>query len=118
MNLMLLAAKDSLKRFGAPGKYTRISAGVYNIETGSATSTSTEYTIQMYEKNIKISQFNYPNLIGKSASIFYVCADAITFAPQPQDVIEFNSIKYVVDSYTNHMAHGQVVLYKILAVRS
>ena len=118
MNYFLNAVKQALKTNGAIGKYTRISAGVYDIESGTSTDTSQTYSVQMYEKHIKTSQYNYPNLIGKQVSMFYIAADSLAFLPQIKDVIEFASTKFTVDSFSEHMAHGQVVMYKIVAVRS
>jgi len=118
MNHFLTAVKQNLRLHGAIGIYTRVSAGVYDIETGTASTTSSSLSIQMYEKHIKTSQYNYPNLIGKQVSMFYVAADSLTFVPQPKDVIEFSGTKFTVDSFSEHMAHGQVIMYKILTVRT
>lgn len=118
MNKFLASVKAALLRNGALGTYTKYSASVYNIETSSNTSTTTDYQIQMYEKNISTSQYNFPNLIGKQVSMFYIAADSIPFVPQIKDVITFNGTKFAVDSFTEHMAHGQVVMYKIVAVRN
>lgn len=118
MNYFLQAVKQALSEHGAIGKYIRVSAGVYNIESGSSVNTSTEYSIQMYEKHVKTSQFNFPNLIGKQVSMFYISADSLAFVPSVKDVIEFNSSKFIIDSFSEHVAKGQVIMYKILAVRS
>lgn len=118
MNLFLAAVKDALRRNGTTGTYTKVSAGVYSIETGSSTSTTTDYQIPMYEKHVKTSQYNFPNLIGKQVSMFYIAADSIPFVPQIKDSITFNGTKFAVDSFSEHMAHGQVVMYKVVAVRT
>lgn len=118
MTYFLAAVKQNLKAHGALGKYIRVSAGVYDIESGTSASTSQSYSVQMYEKHIKTSQYNYPNLIGKQVSMFYLAADSISFVPKIKDEIEFNGTKFVVDSFSEHMAHGKVIMYKVVAVRT
>lgn len=118
MNAFLAAVKQNLKLHGTIGKYTRVSAGVYDIETGTSSNTSSTFSVQMYEKHIKTSQYNFPNLIGKQVSMFYLAADSINFLPQIKDVIEFAGTKFTVDSFSEHMAHSQVIMYKIVAVRT
>lgn len=118
MNQFLSAVKDALARNGAVGTYTKVSASVYDIETSSSTSTNVDYSVQMYEKHIKTSQYNFPNLIGKQVSMFYIAADSLEFVPRVKDVIAFNGTKFTVDSFSEHMAHGQVVMYKVVAVRT
>jgi hypothetical protein len=117
MNEFLVATKQALNLHGKPAVYTRVSAGVYDIETGGQTNTSTDHTIVMYKKHIRANQYNYPNLVGKDAAMFYIAADALAFLPNFKDTITFDSIKYEVQSYNEHAAKGQVVLIKILAVK-
>lgn len=118
MNHFLSAVKQTLKMHGALGSYTRVSAGVYSIETATSVNTSSTYSVQMYEKHIKTSQYNFPNLIGKQVSLFYIAADSLNFVPQIKDIIEYSNTKFTVDSFSEHVAHGQVIMYKVIAVRS
>lgn len=116
-NDFLRATKQLLQLHGKPAIYSRISAGVYDIETGSTTNSSSDISLQMYKKHLRANQYNYPNLIGKDAAVFYVAVDALTFTPKARDYITFDGVKYNVDSYSEHAAHGMVVLYKILGVK-
>ena len=50
--------------------------------------------------------------------MYYIAADIIPFVPQIKDSITFNGTKFAVDSFSEHMAHGQVVMYKVVAVRT
>jgi hypothetical protein len=118
MNYFLQAVKQVLSEHGALGKYIRVSASVYDIETASSTTTDTTYNVRMYEKHVKTSQFNFPNLIGKQVSMFYIAADSLAFVPSVKDVIEFNGTKFTIDSFSEHVAKGQVIMYKIVAIRS
>ena len=117
-NNFLTITKQALKTHGIVGRYTRVSAGVYNVETGTKTDTSTEYSIQMYKKHVKASQYHYPDLIGTDSAIFYIASDSFSFAPSIKDKITYNGEQYKIVSYAEHIAQGQVVLYKILATKA
>jgi hypothetical protein len=117
-NDFLSITKQALKMHGMLGKYTRVSAGVYNVETGTKTDTTTEHSVQMYKKHIKASQYHYPDLIGTDSALFYVASDSLSFVPSIKDKITYNSEQYKIVSYAEHIALGQVVLYKILATKA
>jgi hypothetical protein len=72
----------------------------------------------MYEKHVKTSQFNYPNLIGKQVSMFYIAADSLSFQPSVKDKITFSGSTFTIETFSEHVAKGQIVMYKILAVKS
>ncbi len=117
-NDFLRVTKEALARHGALGTYTRVSAGVYNVETGTKTDTSVNYSVQMYKKHIKATQYNYPDLIGTDSAMFYIASDSLTFVPSVKDKITYGSEQYKIASYAEHIALGQVVLYKILATKA
>lgn len=117
-NRFLLASIDAVKRNGLQATYTKVTTGVYNVETGSVTNTETNHTVWMYKKHIKSNQYSYPNLIGKDAGVWYIANDSLLFTPSPKDKIIWGGQTYVVDSYESHMAHNQVVLYKVIASRN
>lgn len=118
MNLFLKATIDAINQHGETYTYTAVSAGVYNIETGKATNTSVDYDVAMYKKQIRANQYNYPNLIGKESAIFYLANNNLAFLPKPNDSILADGGTYVVDSVYEHRAKNQLVLLKILAVKS
>lgn len=117
-NRFLAASIDAIKRNGALCTYTKVAIGTYNVELGSVTNTETNYSVWTYKNHIKANQYSYPTLIGKDAGIFYLANDALVFTPSPKDKILWNGQTYVVDSSESHMAHNQVVLYRVVASRN
>lgn len=117
-NDFLRVTKQALQSHGKLGNYTRVSAGVYNVETGTKVDTSVDYAVQMYKKHLKASQYNHPDLIGTDSAMFYIASDSLTFTPSIKDKITYNSEQYKIVSYAEHIALGQVVLYKILATKA
>lgn len=97
--------------------YNSVSEPVYNVSTGTVTSSSTSSVVKSYPKHIKADQYHFPNLIGKEAYVFYVCNYKLTFIPKTGDVIIMNNEEYSVDVIQNTIARGEVVLYRIVAVK-
>lgn len=110
------SAMRLIHRHGLRSTYTSVTTGTYNIETGGVTNISSNFSIVMYMKHVKTSQFNYPNLIGKEVGLFYVVAADLNILPKTQDTITYNSKTYTVHSFQSHAALGSVVLYRIIAV--
>jgi hypothetical protein len=110
--------KQMLLLHGVNASYTRASASVYDVATATAVNTSETLTVRTYPRHIKASQFNQPHLINKEAIEFYIAADSFTFEPKSKDKITYGGKTYVVDSHSEHTAHGEVCLYKIIAVRT
>jgi hypothetical protein len=109
-----------LKAIGLHGKncsYTIVTEGTYNIETGSTTNTESSYSVKMYKKHIRASQYNFPNMIGRDSALFYLANSKLTFTPKATDKITFDGTTYTVDSVTEHAADGSIILYKILTVK-
>jgi len=116
-NPFLIASKKALARHGIPAVYISVAEGTYNVETASASNTETSYALQMYKKHLKVTQYNYPNLIGKDAALFYLVNDALSFVPAIKDKINYAGTTYTVDSFSEHYAKGDLILYKIIAVK-
>lgn len=109
-----------LKAINTHGKtcsYIKVTGGSYNIETGNTTNTETLYSVKMYKKHIRASQYNFPNMIGRDSALFYLANDNLSFVPITTDKITFDGITYKIDSVTEHAADSLVILYKILAVK-
>lgn len=115
-NLLVKATASAIDRHGITATYKAVSEGAYDIQTGSTTNTETTYSVKMYMKQIKATQFNYPNLIGKESGLFYVLAYGLAFAPAVNDFIVYAGTTYKVDSIQKHTAGSDIVLYRILAV--
>lgn len=115
-NDFLRITKAAISRNGQSFTYSRISAGTYDIATGGAVSSSVNYTITSYKKHIRASQFNFPNLVGRELAMFYIASDALPFVPKVKDKISDGTKTFVIDSVQEHVAAGQVVLYRVVAV--
>lgn len=116
-NLFIQSAKRLIYPHGVSLVITSVSEAVYNIETGTATSTETSKTVIAFPKTVKVSSYNYPNLIGKSLTEFLVVATDLTSAPRPLDRLTMGTEVLTVDSVSEHVAGGSVVIYKVLAVK-
>lgn len=115
-NAFIQATSRAIDRHGISAVYKVITEGAYNVDTGSVTNTETSYNIKMYLKHIKANQFNYPNMIGKDAGLFYILGYNLSFVPSASDLIVFQNKTYKVDSIQSHAANGEIVLYRVLAV--
>lgn len=116
-NYFLELTKSELLKHGKKATYVRVTNGTYNVETGKKENTETSYSIQIYKKSMKVNQYNYPNLIGKDVCLFYVASDSLSFLPNVRDSVIFDGVRYSIDSYVEHAALGQVVLYKIIGYK-
>lgn len=117
MNQFLHSTKKMIDRHGQAMTYTKVTEGSYNIETGSTVNTASTYTLTMYKKHIRANQYNYPNLIGITSAVFYLANNALTFVPAVRDKITVNNEVFEIESIVEHSALGQVVLYKLVAVK-
>lgn len=116
MNPYLIAVKKSLLEHGVDATYTSVTEGTYNVETGSTTNTETSTTIRVFPKSVRVNNYNYPNLIGKTVVEFLIAGDSIS-SPDTQDIITYNLDKYSVVSYSKHTAQNEITLYKVLCVK-
>jgi len=116
MDLFLNAATKAIEKHGISVTYKKIGTASYDVNTSAVTSNDTEYNIKAYPKHIKASAYNYPDLIGKEAILFYI-SSASGIVPKQGDFILYNSLQFNVDSFQSHFANGAVVLYRVAAVR-
>ena len=117
MNPFIQAAKELVYPNGLTIIYKSISEGSYDYETGQVTNTSVETTIKAFPKVLKPSLYSYPSLVGKSASEWLVVASDLPSSPKPLDKILKGTEVHTVETYSEHVAEGTVVLYKIIAVK-
>jgi hypothetical protein len=117
MDRYLSITSRAISEHGKNCTYTIVTEGAYDIETGSTTNTETAYTVRMYKKHIRASQYNFPNMIGRDSALFYLANNNLSFVPAPKDKITIDAVTYTVDSVTEHAADGLVILYKILTVK-
>lgn len=114
MNNFVRAINSAIERHGIISTYKTVADPAYNITTGIVTAAETSYSFKIYMKQLIANQFNYPNLIGKEAGVFYIDASRITFIPKVQDLIIYNSKTYKIQSLQSFAANGQIVLYKLV----
>lgn len=117
-NRFLLASIDAIKRNGITASYIQVTTGAYDVETGSVINAETPHVVTLYKKHIRTSQYNYPTLVGKDVGVFYLANNSLTFVPAPKDKIDYNGSTYLVESIEDGIAHSQIVLYKILAIKT
>jgi len=113
----LRATQGALQRHGLDLVYSSVTTGAYNVETGSTTNTSVNYTLRMYPKQINANHYSYPTLIGKEVIMFYLANPPLSFTPKLNDEIAYKNSVYRVQSYQEHVASSTVTLYRIIAVK-
>lgn len=116
-NAFLASTKKLINIHGESMSYVTVAEGAYNIETGSISNTETTYTVKMYKKHISANQYSYPNLIGKTAAIFYLANDSLAFTPAIRDKITVSGETFTIDSLVEHRAKGELVLYRLVAIK-
>lgn len=116
MNYIDQSIRQVISLHGISATYTSITTGAYDVNTGAVTNTSTNYTVKMYMKHLKASQYYYPNLVGKDAGMFYIAASDLLITPKVQDLIAYNGKTYKVDSIQSHAALGSILMHRIIGV--
>lgn len=117
-NEFLVNTTKFIDLHGVTASYISVLEGSYNVETGSTTNTETTYNLKIYKKHLKASQYNYPDLIGKNIAMFYISNNSLSFTPAVRDKIVFGSETFTIDSIQEHAALGQVILYRVIGVKS
>lgn len=117
MNPFIQAAKELVYPNGLTITYRTVGESVYDVESGSVTNTSTETVLKAFPKAFRASTYSMPSLIGKNASEWLVVAPDLPSIPKPLDKILKGTEVFTVETYSEHVAEGEVVLYKIIAVK-
>lgn len=105
-----------LEKHGITATYTQVSEGVYNLDTGTAGTSTLDYSVKVYMKHMRANQYSFPNLIGKNVGLFYIAAATLLVIPEINDRITYNNKTYTVESVQSHSANGAIVLYRIVGV--
>lgn len=113
----LRTTSNAILRHGTDCSYISVAEGAYNVELGSVTNTETTHAVRMYKKHIRATQYNYPDLVGKDAAMFYLANSSLGFTPAVRDKIVFNGVTYMIDSIQEHSAQGAVALYRMIALK-
>jgi hypothetical protein len=117
MSEFIEAAKSLIYPNGVSITITAVTEGAYNADTGTVTNTETTTVVTAFPKVVKVNAYNMPNLIGKEVVEYLVVATDIAAQPRPQDKITRGAVVYSVDSVREHVAQGEVVIYRIIAVK-
>ena len=115
MNPFIQAAKELIYPNGIIITYQSVSDGTYDVETGLTSNTSTDTVITAFPKVLKPSLYSYPSLVGKTVSEWLVVAPDLPSNPKPLDKILKGTEVHTVESYSEHVAQGELVLYKVVA---
>jgi hypothetical protein len=118
MNYFQTATHRAISTHGIDCTYTRNTTETYDPSTGSVTNTSLSVNVKAYKKHIRATQYNYPNLVGRDSAMFYIYAEDISFVPVANDIITWQSQKYTIDSVQSHEAFGEIILYRLVAVKA
>lgn len=114
-NPFVSATRRAIQKHGHVVTYKEVSNSEYDIETGSVINTDSNIVVKMYKRHIRATQYNYPDLIGKDSAMYYVYADDLT--PKLRDKIVDGSDTYSIEQIVEHSAYGEVLLYKLIAVK-
>ena len=117
MNPFIQAAKELVYPNGLTVTYKSISEPTYDVESGEVQSTAVETTLKAFPKAFRASLYSLPSLIGKNVSEWLVVAPDLPSSPKPLDKILKGTEVHTVETYSEHVAEGTVVLYKIIAVK-
>jgi hypothetical protein len=117
MSRYLEAAKRQIDLHGSTCSYIQTVEGTYDVNTSSITNTENTYSVKMYKKHLRTDQYNFPDLIGRQAAIFYLTNYGLSFVPKMADLVLFDSERFSIQSIQEHRAAGQVILYKLVAVK-
>jgi hypothetical protein len=113
--MMYRQVKTLVTSHGSTCAYTKVNTGVYDPATGLVTNTETNLSITAFVEGFTASQFRYPSLVGKSASMFYILPDSIgALIPAINDTIASGGNTFTIDSVQSHSAAGQVMLYIVV----
>lgn len=117
MNRFLVSTIRMISRHGDELVYKSFSNSTYDVELGKSVSSIVEYTLKMYPKQIEASQYQFPNLVGKELIMFYLPNNTTGLKPKEGDVINYKNSDYKVHKIQEHVADGEIVLYRIITVK-
>lgn len=108
-------AQRQVQRHGVQSSYVVEEGAVYNPATSSVQGgTSTTYTFKAFPAKASYSETQQPNLVNVDIKVFLVSASDLTVKPKLNSKITVGSDSFTVLRVTEHWAHGEVVLWRIL----
>ena len=116
MNKFLNASVAAIARNGLDMTYTSKVKVVDPIK-GTAVVTSTDYILKIYPRHTQATQYNLPALIGKDVVLFYIANNSLPFTPSIADSITYNGTTYRINSYQEHVARGEICMFRVVGVK-
>lgn len=117
MHEFIRAAKELIYPNGISISYIRITEGEYDTSTGTSTNTEVSTPLIAFPKNVRVNQYNYPSLISKEVMEYLIVATDLSTKPLPQDKVIRSGVTYTVDSVREHVAQGEIVIYKVICFK-
>lgn len=110
---------EILAKHGINVIYRKVQNSSYNPDLGTVSSTTSDFNLKSYPKHIRASNYYLPNLVGKDVVLFYLSAKALKVVTSIslKDSIVYGSKEYKIESYSEHVFAGEVLLYKVIAVK-
>ena len=118
MNKFLVNTKKHISRHGVLVDFVQVQEGTYDIETSSVTNTETITQIKAYPVAVQVTQYNFPNLVGKEVIKFLIAGDALVAKPSPMDKIIYKGGSYSVLEQQDYTALGEVCLQHLIACKA
>jgi hypothetical protein len=109
--------RNLVNQLGLLCTYKVIQQGAYDVDTSSVSTTSTEYQIKAVQGNLRKSEQESPNFIGKQSCALYILPSAL-FVPKPSDSVVYDSDNLEVKVVIKQRGlQGPVAGYKLLCVK-
>lgn len=114
------SVKGLIDRHGKTRVYESVGEEVYNQETQTVDSTTTLYTIKMYETEPKYREVKSPNLVDKKLTAFLIATCDLPVRPKVGDKITdmFLGVDESVEvlDFTHYEGFGEVCMWRVLCV--
>lgn len=130
MNKFLQKAIKFINLHGKDIQYVRKrtdNTGIYNFDTGVVQENTILLNIKSYPKQVKATQYSYPNLIDKEIILFKIVPDPTYdfyswFFDDFEkaftgDYIVYQNENYYINSVQSHDALGETIYFNVLAVK-
>ena len=113
-------AKRLIDKHGKTRVYESVGEEVYNQETQTVDSTTTLYTIKMYETEPKYREVKSPNLVDKKLTAFLIATCDLPVRPKVGDKITdmFLGVDESVEvlDFTHYEGFGEICMWRVLCV--
>lgn len=113
-------AKRLIDKHGKTRVYKSIGSETYNHETQTVETTSTLYTIKMFETEPKYKEVKSPNLVDKKLTVFLISATDLPVRPKVGDLVTdiFLGVDESVEvvEVSKYEGFGEACMWRVLCV--